>query len=486
MTIKSYLWEGTVTGDASYAPYSKDEFNHYVNSTITANDGSSVWVVPLYKEDLAAEASAPVYGLQIKPGCAIIKNYLYIQEDNVNLTFTRPGYNKCRNDLVILRLDWSTQTVRLDVLEGEERDTTGGLANIFIPPGYAQSENYIWEIPLYAVTVFYSDGYLLDRNIRDLREFVVTNHSRDMYDGSYNLIKNSEYMAFSDGGITHWDVIGTIESGDLTIGTKFSEQPRGRVLDMNGGVATLSQTMQCAGGEDTFTIKFLVSTDAGAPAANHWLSIYGVDSAGNVDSDSEVSYAHYPIDTDFPSEPMVVKKTFKLYKKFSRLYIVINCKGYIGQHILVPGYHPGDFRAFHEVLMFDSEKLSSVYAAGGVSSGTYTLNFNTDFQLAAGTERDMVLPGTRHVILNVLHGDSGSAAAGAAYLLIQNAAPYTTVYGYINVSGKTNNTHDMYQIIASIESGIRVSPETRTLRLVVSASGVNTGIPYVILSGIIT
>lgn len=89
MTEKSYLWDGTVTGDASLAPYNAQEFNIWMFSTFLSNNLTEGYVIPGYLDDLWVRgAGEGNYGVIVNAGAACFNNFLYILDEAVSLSQT--------------------------------------------------------------------------------------------------------------------------------------------------------------------------------------------------------------------------------------------------------------------------------------------------------------------------------------------------------------------------------------------------------------
>lgn len=140
MTERSYYWGGTVTGDASLAPYTDDEFSDLWRLLFTS-DPATQGVISGYLNALAA--SGAVSPVAINTGAALVDGKAYINDASLNVTIPTPS-GATRIDRIVLRKDFLNQTVRITRIAGAE----GGGA-----PAITQTDNVTWDIKLCQVSI---------------------------------------------------------------------------------------------------------------------------------------------------------------------------------------------------------------------------------------------------------------------------------------------------------------------------------------------
>lgn len=482
MTEKSYVWDGVITGDATLAPYTKETFNKYAHLSLLSSSIKN-YVVPAYLNDLkVAPAGSYLMAVKIGSGAAVFNNYVYELDSDTSLSIIRPTSGYRRIDYVILRLysdpsDSRYQTVRLAILQGAETSTAYPVA-----PTLTQN-TALWEVALAQVVVddpaIYT--YIPEGNVHDLREFAITDKSKAMYDGTYNLVKNSEFMAYTGGGSVslypeHWFAGGFTTLG---AGTRLPSMMRGQSMAVTGG--TLAQYIAVDRGTKTFTVRATINRFS---ATTIILQVFGIRSTGVTTTKyikRNISYdpggTTYPEATDY-------KETFTFEEDdIDYLYLTIPVVGgpaYIGQVIIVPGYHPGPYREFHETIPFRTAITDAAWSSTAKSSGTTTISLSASFS-------GVVLPGTHAVMLRVRGRDSGSAA-GTPSLSIQGyAAPFNTYYGSLLIGGVTNDVWREMQIIVPVWNPLwYAGSSVPQFRAVVVSTGAATFDATLEIVGIIT
>ncbi len=86
MAEYSFLWTGTTTGDAiDTAPYDRELFNQWFSFGVNSSYGTYAAVVPEYLDDLepVAFGSSAYNALVIKPGAAVVGEYIYINDNDI-------------------------------------------------------------------------------------------------------------------------------------------------------------------------------------------------------------------------------------------------------------------------------------------------------------------------------------------------------------------------------------------------------------------
>lgn len=149
MAQSSSPWTGEITGD--HGPYSashwarrwkltyNQEFRD--NASVIADSGDGVNAA-LNVEQTSPSATAQV---TIRSGAAIIQGYFYESTADENLTISANSSGLARIDLIILRIDFLNQQIRLAVLQGTPDASP-------VAPSLTQSAVY-WEVPLAEIAV---------------------------------------------------------------------------------------------------------------------------------------------------------------------------------------------------------------------------------------------------------------------------------------------------------------------------------------------
>jgi len=148
MTERSMFWDGPAdgsgTGDASIAEYdAATEFSSVLRSIsgsgARVNQGG-VFFGELNNLAVTSVGTSPV---SIASGRAIVLGTWYENTASVNIAVATPG-GATRIDTIVLRKDWTAQTVRVVKIDGAE----GGGA-----PALTQILGTTWEIPLADVSI---------------------------------------------------------------------------------------------------------------------------------------------------------------------------------------------------------------------------------------------------------------------------------------------------------------------------------------------
>lgn len=159
MTEKSYYWDGTVTGDASLAPYSTEIYNAllwYLLLSSSVNEG----YISGFEDELEVIGVATAVSVGI--GAAIVNGTFYRNSLPLSFAIDTPTTNP-RIDTIVLRKSWASQKVRLALLAGAENASPTA-------PALAQLDLLVWEIPLANILIT-TAGVIV---VTDRRENAVT------------------------------------------------------------------------------------------------------------------------------------------------------------------------------------------------------------------------------------------------------------------------------------------------------------------------
>lgn len=150
MTEISRPWTGTTPGDAG--AYSAD--NWAILQRNSMSDASNVESGPITGSGVAPDPGLTVtqrgaganMSVDVSAGAAFVNGTFYITDATVNLAIGSNSSGNPRIDTVILKKDWSLQTVRLAIKQGTAAASP-------VPPSLVQSAGASWEIPIADVAV---------------------------------------------------------------------------------------------------------------------------------------------------------------------------------------------------------------------------------------------------------------------------------------------------------------------------------------------
>jgi hypothetical protein len=140
MTETSRFWGGTSTGDAALAPYTDDAYSD-IQRKLHQQDRTLEGVVSQYANELAVSGvTSPV---AVATGAAVVDGKFYENDASLNVAVATPG-GATRLDLIVLRKDWTAQTVRVVRIAGSEG---GG------EPAIVQTDGTTWDIVLAKLSI---------------------------------------------------------------------------------------------------------------------------------------------------------------------------------------------------------------------------------------------------------------------------------------------------------------------------------------------
>lgn len=200
MTETSRFWQSTSPGDAG--AYSSDQFAQYTRYLL--GDSANADSGPITGSGVAPDPGLTVQqrgaganmSVDVTVGAAFVNGTFYYTDATVNLVVTSNASGNPRIDTVILRKDWSAQTVRLVVKPGTPAATP-------VPPGLTQSAGTTWEIPLYDIAVANGAITITTANC------TAHNNPANVSDGIYlQGILNNSGVVLKTGDTMKWDFAG--------------------------------------------------------------------------------------------------------------------------------------------------------------------------------------------------------------------------------------------------------------------------------------
>lgn len=141
MAESSYLWTTNGTGDGA-VPYTRTDW-----SIVSRILGWGNGIIPGFLNGFSSTILG-ANSLRINSGGAVVDGKPYYNSTTVDLNIPSTiGAGNSRIDRIVLRANWSAQTVRLHRIEGADPG-----ANPTVP-AYTQTPGNTWDLPLYQVRV---------------------------------------------------------------------------------------------------------------------------------------------------------------------------------------------------------------------------------------------------------------------------------------------------------------------------------------------
>lgn len=393
MTERSYLWDGVVTGDASIAPYTAQEFLKYFSLTRSDNNQG---VIPGYLGSLEPSfAGSSLAAVYVKAGAAIVDGRLYVLDEDTTVRISVPAAELgWRLDYLVLRVSGSQ--VRLTVVEGNPE--------LLTPVVPAINESDV-PIAVVYVTTQVADGYVYDR-----RPFL-TNMYSDSIESHNNLIKNSDFSVYTPaaGDPPEWWAESGIFAASYpakgTVAPLFYGGTRGRYVALSpnptgageigvaGVEAGIYQTIQAGGGK-VFTLKGDIQLEAVGDEAfptTLTVSLTGFDQYGSLVGYRQEAYVQrveaenanffpYRFTTEFKEEISFLSVSF------TAASITTGAEGFVGQVVLTAGYNTGKIIEEQELIIHRNFVADANWNVTAKSDATTTIDLDTDFggNIAAG------------------------------------------------------------------------------------------------------
>lgn len=136
MAESSLFWVTNGTGDGASGGYTQTQMFEWLRSFLAPSATNLGGVAPDYQNKLAVSGtSSPV---SVATGAALVYGIPYVNTGAVTVAIPTPS-GATRIDRIVLRANWTAQTVRITRIAGTE----GGAA-----PSLTQSAGTTWDIPL--------------------------------------------------------------------------------------------------------------------------------------------------------------------------------------------------------------------------------------------------------------------------------------------------------------------------------------------------
>lgn len=141
MTQFSYPWAGEATGDAG--GYSDDRWSDAWRYMLVKDRTAQGVIKGVDNELEVTGATSPV---SVDTGVAIVDGKIYTNDAAETVAIPTPSGGTSRIDLIVLRKDWSAQTVRIARVAGTESGSPSA-------PSLTQTDGVTWEIKLAEVLI---------------------------------------------------------------------------------------------------------------------------------------------------------------------------------------------------------------------------------------------------------------------------------------------------------------------------------------------
>lgn len=451
MTQYSGFWNngtgGDDTGTLWSSPYAAAERASWFN-ILEGSDAAAGYVLPGYLNNLKITQNSPAaMSVIVQSGGAFVRGFGYVSDASEVLTIAAAHATNPRLDRVVLQITFAIAEVRLAVVTGTAAATPALPALTQDATTYEVDIAHVW-VPAASTTV-------LNREIDDRRLFRPNIQAMLLGVGAQNLIRNSEFFGLDDDDWPeYWEQGDTPSNLAGTRVARPAQQERGFAYQYDsGGNGLISQKFPVKA-STMYAVKLLMKVDAGQVGR----VLIASDSAAPGTIDHYVRrtgswleiYAYYLTEADATQITLTIGRQ-------------TGAPVTLGQTMVIEGYLPGPFRAFHERIMLNDAISDANWTATAKSTGTTVIDLDTDF----GAN---VPQGVRNVLLYVEINDSGSAA-GVCSLEIRTKNPSGggagSPLGMIYLQGVTNDVKRADQIAVGFD-------DRRVFQVLVTATGALT------------
>jgi hypothetical protein len=292
MTQISRPWQGTVLGDAG--PYTADDWakvwrNAFGNGAADADSGPIMGSGVAPDPGLTVTETSPVSAsVNVSAGAALVHGTFYLNDATVNLPIAANASGQTRTDTIVLRKDWTTQTVRLAVIQGAPLNVT------FPPPrALTQVDGVMWEIPIADIRLVTGFASISKISIYHRRNYA------NVSDGVYlNDMLNNSGVDCRVGDQVFLDTTAdrayklSVTAGERCVGFVTAYTPagaRGRLLVRGvgyvrtGGASLAPGTLIFQGDGATVVPRFASGASAGSTGRS-WLVGYALENVTALDA----------------------------------------------------------------------------------------------------------------------------------------------------------------------------------------------------------
>jgi hypothetical protein len=369
MTQHTYAIDTTLVG----IDITASVFNSLMYEDLFAD--SQGYVVPGYLDSLQVEAGG-TSGVFVRPGAAVVNNYLYVSDANEPLTI-EPGTDP-RCDAIVLRWIEADRTIRLAVVKGP--------ANGY--PTLTQT-NTLWEVALaYVMLSTATDIDIQPEDMWDRREFLKNPTSNDYQETPPVILRNSEFIAYTDSPTSPAEYWTSDGSAVVASGVLYRSYYHWRGVAQGVRNGYVYQDVDITGRDNrpyTLSSGVYGQTHGGTnPYFNGWVEVEAYD-AGNVLLKSFKQGAG-PIQSSTPSVLGYAwqdRFTFHVPSGTTKLRVKLIGSAAIMAYFhyvqLCEGFFAPLSREFHEILMFDTAVTDTSWDSDSKGAGSTTIDFTTDF-----------------------------------------------------------------------------------------------------------
>lgn len=501
MTERSWMWDGTATGDATLAPYERIRFNTWFGGPYGNMTPTRVHVIPRYLNNLFVRAVTGVVNvLTVNTGAAIVGNYVYINSAPVYFRVPpNSASNTKRCDSIVLRIDNTLdgsgeRTVRLVYTMGEETLFSKQTVTAILQ----RDEAAYWDVEVARIFVNSDDFVLAQRFIRSRVAYVPNFDSAHVNE---NLLRNSEFLfpVWNPAGVDslgHW-TWATTGAGTVAIAAGIGTATRARSAsvtnagpwtDLDNQIAQPAAAQRVGRtGANFYAVEGLIQ-----PLNSDGLVSIAVDGVSDTVNNTVLETTYEAAVWGEPSP--TTEHVYEVFEfndadtanPITFLDITVRNMGNDGDDFklgpiqLSRGFFTGGLHAQHEINFYEDPLDDGSWSGNAKSTATVTINLNASYSTDVPTY-------TRGLLLIVRCRDSGSAGSANCGLDVYRYDGTTGIkHGGVDLSGVPNNDWRTEQIIVPmLDYWKNGSTTNRRFQLVVRATGAGTLDAWVTVVGLI-
>lgn len=433
MAQGSAFWEGRTVGDAAgsiwASRYTAVEYSDVYSKWLQSNSVRG-FVLGGYANNLAVSANSPAaMNVLVATGAAMIRGRIYENDASQTLTIGTADATNPRLDRIVIRINFTAQTIILTVLAG----TAAASPSL---PSLTQSAT-TYEISLGYVYVAALAATIAATDVHDEREFYANAETLLTSLAQDNMLANSEFMAFSNLDVSSravgvfapdlWALVLTPTG--LANATKPAQMVRGRAVQITSNAASegISQTVPVKA-STTYVLRTLINVTAGDVGSI--VVTTNAASPGTITKYTRRTGAWITEQIIYTTESDATTMTISL--------LCLNSTDVVsfGQSLLLEGYLTGPYRAIHEIIPFAFSIGDSAWTDDTVGTAIIPIDFDTEFQT-------LILPGTKAVqVLAAIKDSNASGGTTAPSIFISHSDAATLLTGInIRASGGINNQY---------------------------------------------